>query len=120
MHGVGEPVTSEPESVFLSPLVQLLNVLPAVVVETDLSLTESEFPPKPGMFTVPPDVAVTVWFVSVGDADGLTPQVVLPFQRSYVTVMSATPSPARRCSVTLPSVKVVVAVSPAAPVAVTS
>ena len=60
MHGVGVPGISVPESVLLSPLVHLLNVLPAVVVVTDSSLTDFPFPPKPGMFTVPPELAVTV------------------------------------------------------------
>jgi hypothetical protein len=84
MHGVGEPGTRIPESVFLSPLVQLLNVFPDVVVLTDFKRTESVLPPKPGMFTVPLDEAiVTVRFVGgVGEATGLTPQFVLPSHRS--------------------------------------
>jgi hypothetical protein len=61
MHGVGEPGTSVPKSVFLSPCVQLLKVLVVVVVLTDLSLMESPVPPNPGMLTVPDDAGtVTV------------------------------------------------------------
>src|SRR5438067_5586363 len=83
IHGAGLPGTAPPKSLFLSPLVQLLNVFPDVVVVTDFSLTESPLPPKPGMFTVPLDALIcTVWFDSVGGAEGVTPQVVFPFQRS--------------------------------------
>src|SRR2546423_9473654 len=60
MQGVGVPGMSIPESVFLSPLVHLLNVFPEVVVVTDSRRTDFPLPPKPGMFTVPPEFAVTV------------------------------------------------------------
>src|SRR5437763_16493294 len=83
IQGVGLPGTAPPKSLFLSPLVQLLNVLPDVVVVTDFSLTESPLPPKPGMFTVPLEALIcAVWLASVGGAEGVTPHVVLPFQRS--------------------------------------
>ena len=51
--GVGEPGVRVPKSVLLSPFVQLLNVLPLVVVDTDFKRTESPLPPNPGMLTVP-------------------------------------------------------------------
>src|SRR5205823_13270436 len=60
MQGVGVPGMSVPESVLLSPLVHLLNVFPVVVVVTESRRTDLPVPPKPGMFTEPPEVAVTV------------------------------------------------------------
>src|SRR2546430_6357871 len=103
MHGVGFPVMAPPRSPLLSPAVQLLKVFPEVVVDTDFNLTESPLPPKPGMFTpLPvggaPAVVETVWFVSVG----VPVHVVLPFHRSKVTVICATPSVLMRWRVTFP------------------
>jgi hypothetical protein len=78
-------------------------------------------PPKPGMFVLFGDVTVIVKLDELGDAVPVTPQSVdVLFHKSYVTRYEVTPSPAGPgCSVTLPSVKLHVAVPEDAPVAVT-
>src|SRR6476620_1726771 len=101
MHGAGEPGIAVPESVLLSPLVQLSNVLPGVVVVTEVKSTDLPLPPKPGMFAPPP--ALT----SMDDVRSAVPvQVLLPSNRWKKTVMLATFSVVARWSVTLPSVNV--------------
>jgi hypothetical protein len=82
---------------------------------------EDVLPPKPGMFVLFGDVTVSVRFEL--DGAGLVwlgpPQVVdVLFHRSYVTRYDVTPSAAGAgWNVTLPSVNVVIAVVPLAPVA---
>src|SRR6266542_6812683 len=60
MHGVGVPGRSVAESVLLSPLVHLLKAFLVVVVITESRRTDLPVPPKPGMFTWAPELAVTV------------------------------------------------------------